>query len=124
PPFSIAGLLERCMGNTSVAAVLLEKFEAQLRSDLGAITSGARAGDADGVARVAHGLKGAAGALTAHDLSGVAAELEQAGRAHRLEAAEDAVSRLQQEIDRCLAYLPVARRDVAGPGAPGAKREG
>jgi len=114
PPLLLAELSERCMGNTAIATLLLEKFETQLRSNLLVIKERAEAGDAAEVARTAHALKGAAGAVAASALRTLAAEAESQARQEHLDALTSTLSALRAEVERCLAYLPAARALLSG----------
>ena len=119
-PIDLVTLLKHCMGNVPLVTMLFDKFDRQARADLIVINRALRDQDAGMTARVSHSLKGAAGALTAGGVQRAAAEIEQAAREDRLAAAEACLNMLAREVDRCLAYLPGARKSLAGAdAAPG-----
>lgn len=118
-PLDPPSLLANCMGNASLVAMLLDKFEKQAREDTVRIEHAIAAGDAGQVARHAHALKGAAGALTAGDIHRTAAAIELAARQSQLDAAEQLLIDLRSDVERCLAYLPTARAAArSAPAAP------
>jgi len=112
PPLDALALLERCMGNAALVAMLFDKFEKQAREDLVRIEQAIASHDAGQASRVAHALKGAAGALSATEVQKTAAAIEHAARENRLDAAAECCTTLTRELDRCLAYLPSARAAV------------
>lgn len=109
PPFVLAELSERCMGNAAVAALLLGKFEDQLAADIPTIEERLAARDAAQIASTAHALKGAAGAVAAVALRDLAATVETLARQDQLDAIAHELSALRAEAERCLGYLPAAR---------------
>ena len=118
-PFAVDELSERCMGNAAVATLLLDKFEKQLQGDLREIEQRLAARDAGQIARTAHALKGAAGAVAAPLLRDLAAEVETLARQENLESIARELSTLRAEVERCLGYLPVARGVLATAAHPG-----
>ncbi len=118
PPFALPELLERCMGSTDVAALVLDKFEIQLREDVGAIASLITAHDAVQIARKAHALKGAAGSVAAQTLRVLAAQVESSAKQDRLDAIAGDFAALRSEIERCLTHLPGARHALLSGIAP------
>lgn len=109
PPFDTVALLEQCMGNAALVAMLFDKFEVQAKHDLVRIEQALNAKDAGQTSKVAHALKGAAGALSANHVQRTAGAIEHAARENRLDAAAQCLSDLKTEVGRCLAYLPTAR---------------
>lgn len=127
PPFAMPELLDRCMGNAAIAVLILDKFEKQLHSDIVQIQQQVSAGDSAELARTAHALKGAAGAVAAAALHDLAAELETSARQNRLDAIAPGLAFLRAEVDRCLSHIPIAREALAvtpagGPAQIGADR--
>lgn len=108
-PLDIHELSDRCMGSASVAMLILDKFEKQLRSDLPEIERLLAARDAPTIAHAAHALKGAAGAVAATALRDLAAHIETLAKGDELDSIIDVVATLRAEVDRCIAYLPAAR---------------
>ena len=124
-PLSLSELSDRCMGSAAVATLVLDKFDEQLTADVETIQECLAAGDAQQIARVAHALKGAAGAVAASVLRDLAAEIESLARKEEIESITRELALLRSEVDRCLAYLPAARAEFAaitdhGPAESGA----
>jgi HPt (histidine-containing phosphotransfer) domain-containing protein len=59
-------------------------------------------GDVEELRRAAHTLKGSARLFAAHPTADAALEVEDIGREERLTDADDAVARVQTEVDRLL----------------------
>lgn len=112
-PFSVDGLMQRCMNSLSTVAIILDEFEKQAKVDLPALKQCLAQNDATELARLAHGIKGAAGYLSAASLCSIAADLEQMGRSGELAAAEKTMTLLQNEAERCVNYIPLARSAIA-----------
>jgi len=117
PPFVLTELLDRCMGNAAIATLLLDKFEQQLSADVRGIHECLATRDAEQMARTAHALKGAAGALAAATLRDLAAEIETLSRANQLDSIAQEFTLLRSEVERCVAYLPAARAGLASSAA-------
>ncbi len=113
PPFALAELSERCMGNAAVATLVLDKFEKQLTADIREIQERLAAQDTGQIARTAHALKGAAGAVAAQALRELAAKVEILARQDQLDSIAQEMSSLRSEVERCLDHLPTARRALA-----------
>jgi len=109
PPIDEPGLLERCMGNHTLLRMLLEKFDAQARGDLAALSDALRARDARVASLRAHSLKGAAGAVTAPGVLRAAASLEAFVRSADWAGADGALVSLRGEVDRALAHITARR---------------
>jgi two-component system sensor histidine kinase/response regulator len=77
--------LAACLGDQAMLSRLLEAFLSGLDQQLPAIRRAAEAGDARQVRQEAHAVKGAALNLHAAELAERAAEMEEAGKAGRLE---------------------------------------
>ena len=116
PPLEVAELSERCMGNTAIATLLLDKFEKQLAHDIPEIERHLAAGDAAEIARTIHALRGAAGAVAASVLRDLAGRLEVLAQQEQLAAIAQELSVLREEAERCLDYMPVARGLLIPPG--------
>jgi HPt (histidine-containing phosphotransfer) domain-containing protein len=109
----IAALFERCLGNVETVALILDEFEREAAEDLEEITRFLDIGDCAGLARVAHSLKGSSGILSADALAAIALKLERMGRAGVLAEKEQLLIQLNEEIRRCIGYLPTARAAIA-----------
>ena len=112
-PIAIDKLLEQCVGSVKVAELVLKKLEEQLARDLKAIEASVSAGDAPSIARTAHALKGAAGAVAATALHAAAASVEALAKSGTLDAAAADLARLSEEAARCAQYIPTARQSIA-----------
>ncbi|HEX2837017.1 MAG TPA: Hpt domain-containing protein [Phycisphaerales bacterium] len=123
PPLVVPELVDRCMGSASIALLVISKLEEQLRNDGPEMARHARAGDCAGLARLAHAMKGAAGASGAHEVHRRAAELEATARACQLEQAITVLNALGEDVARCLAYLPSARATLQGAGTHGGAQQ-
>lgn len=111
-------LRERCMGNSSVALLLLEKFESQLRRDSEVIATCLSANDGPELARVAHSIAGAAGTMAAGALYHRAAEVDRLARDASLDAIAADVAALRAEVERCIGFLPEVRRELSTAAPP------
>lgn len=110
-------LLERCMGNASIASIIIDKFEKQLHADVNRLKSLCAEGDVGQVAHTAHALKGAAGATGARAVYTLAGQVERAAREHRLDTVAADLAALCHEIDLCLRHLPLVRERLTSTGA-------
>jgi len=84
-------------------------FLAHARDHLTSIRAAVDEADAEGLAATAHKLKGSALNLGLPRVGQAAAELEEQGRAERLDASESAYRVLAEEMERALAALTDAR---------------
>lgn len=112
-PFSIEALLDRFRGKSTIVEQVLGEFEEQAVRDLQSLADSLKANDAEGTASVAHGLKGAAGLLSAQALHRLAGDLEQMGRRAELDGAEACVAQVKKEVDGCLAYILAVRTQMS-----------
>lgn len=101
-PINRAVLLEQCMGEPRLAAMVLERFESQLRSDYSQITEAIRARDMTRLPQVLHALKGTAGAVGAQRLYQLAAEMEAHARAGQMEPVLGEGPEVCREVQSCL----------------------
>ncbi|WP_428937599.1 Hpt domain-containing protein [Fontivita pretiosa] len=116
-PLDVDRLLQQCVGSAAIVLRVLDRFAVQLNADREAIRAAVSAADAAAVARTAHSLKGAAGAVAADRLHAVAALLETHARSGELQAVARELDALIAEIERCAAYLPAARRAASAAGS-------
>ncbi|WP_417750134.1 response regulator [Rosistilla oblonga] len=105
-PFVRQEFMERCMGDLGFAESLLESFQSDSLARVDEIVQHARQRNATAAGNAAHTLKGMAGILAAHPLQSIAADIEQAGRHDQLDQIDDLIDDLQNEVARCLAYIP------------------
>lgn len=109
PPIDVHQMLERCMGSRKIGLLLLEKFETQLRLDLTRTSGSAGPLDVDTLRRMAHALKGAAGAIAAKPLVDAATLIEKGATCLSPASLAEAIAALHCELVRALDYLPIAR---------------
>ena len=104
-PVDFAALVARCSGKETLATRVLEQLAAQASQACAQAGEMLLQHDAAAVARVAHGLKGAAGMASASGLQRVAAELERLGKAGDLDTAKSAMEELTAEVRRYDEYV-------------------
>jgi Amt family ammonium transporter len=112
PPLAVEAMLERCMGDSETVLLILNEFESQAIADLAEIKRHVANGDCEEIARVAHALKGASGILSAGALSDIAFKLERMGRAGVLAEGDQLLAQLNDEIRRCIDFLPTVRAAI------------
>jgi PAS domain S-box-containing protein len=98
-------LLARCMGDPAFAMRVAQKFQVSSRVAWDNLLAGFKAGDAAGTARFAHSIKGAASNMSANKLTDLARKIEELGKAGDLSVADEIVTQLGVELDRCHAEL-------------------
>jgi CheY-like chemotaxis protein/HPt (histidine-containing phosphotransfer) domain-containing protein len=113
PPLDLDVLLERCMGSVDTVRLILDEFKKQAVGDLDRIEQSLGGGDRERLRGAAHSLKGAAGMMSAQAVCAAAARIEDAARAGALDNGGAMLERLQADVHRCLAYLPVIERGLA-----------
>jgi HPt (histidine-containing phosphotransfer) domain-containing protein len=91
---------EHILGDVEFLLELVRVFTADSAATLAGIQAALGAGDADGVERGAHRLKGSLGALAALAAADAARRLEATGKAGDLAAATHAWDVLQHELAR------------------------
>ncbi len=94
-------------GAPSLLAELVEIFLNDAPARLAALEAALTSGDAQQLERVAHALKGSCGNLGAKSLAGVCQQIEQQGRAGRLEGMAPLVARSRQllrDVKRALEH--------------------
>src|SRR5207253_7032306 len=112
-------VLRRCGGNSALVARVFEEFQTQSAGDLVLLRSLLEKNGAPEVARIAHGLKGAAANLAAEPLRALAAQLEALARTGDLAAAAPVLGSLTNEVARCSAEfqrtIPALRSGEKAP---------
>ncbi len=116
PSIVLHELVDRCVGDASIAGLMLDAFERQASRDLAEITRLLEGGDALAASRAAHALKGAAGAVAATAIRDHAAAIELHARERSLDNASRQLDALRLEINRCLASLPQIRLTLSTGG--------
>ncbi len=97
---NVEELLARCMGNGDMAQRILTKFQDRLGLDLEELQLGLDQQNAGAIAQVAHRIKGASASVSAPRLYGLAATIEQLGRAERISEIPSGVEQLRHEWAR------------------------
>jgi len=105
PAFERDAVLERLGGDPQLLSQVIQRFLVDCPLRLAAIKSAVETRNADALCREAHGLKGAAGNLSAVGLFETAEILEQLGREQRFDAAEAACRKLSDEATHVLDAL-------------------
>ena len=106
-------VLRRCSGKPALAEKILGKLVTQAQAALDGISASLLSGDAAAIARLAHGLKGAAGMASAGGLQSVAAQLEEMGKSADLRLATTAIDQMKFEIARCNEFIAASSSRVA-----------
>src|SRR6056297_509750 len=81
PIFDRAQLLDRLLGDETLAATIIDLFLEDMPRQISALTNGLKAGDTAAVAQLAHKIRGAAANLTAIYLQQTATAMEAAAHA-------------------------------------------
>ena len=100
PVFGEAALVDRLMGDRSLAAVVVEGFLGDIPKQIDALKGFAAVDDLRAVERQAHTIKGAAATVSADALAAVALSVELAGRAGDLETAGNGIAELERQFQR------------------------
>ena len=108
-----AAALSNVGGDVALLREIVELFLEECPRMVEAIQRGIDAGDAAGVQRAAHTLKGSVSVFGAHRTVELALQLECMGRAGDLTGAAEAMGLLAAELDR---VGPALRRLAAEPG--------
>jgi len=90
----------RDLGDAELLAELAGMFFDDATSRLGELREAVEAGDAAGVQRVAHTLKGSSGNMGAARMSDICAELQDVGASGDLARAPDLLEGLEEEYGR------------------------
>ncbi len=118
PPFTLQSLPKTCAANRELVEKILANFRHQVVDHLTRLTRCIQNNDPTGAEQWAHALSRAAGAVAADPLRTLAAQLESIAREGSLSATESQLKELQNEAERCIAYIPIAaqRVDLNGKG--------
>jgi CheY-like chemotaxis protein len=112
PAIDTPSLLDRCMGKTSLAERLLEKFSEQLATRVEDLRRTLDRRDPAALARLAHSIKGSAANMSAAPLAQLAAQLEHLAAAADLDAAATCLEALTTRAHECRANIPTALQHV------------
>jgi signal transduction histidine kinase/CheY-like chemotaxis protein/HPt (histidine-containing phosphotransfer) domain-containing protein len=112
-PLDMAVLLKRCTGKTSLAKRVMEKLSSQSIDAVRQLETSVSDRNAEQVARVSHGLKGAAGMAAAAGVQKLAGRLEELGRAGDLDQAEQYLAQLRDEVQRCVQFIAETSKEMS-----------
>ncbi len=93
-----AALLDEFEGDTDLIGTMIQAFGQECDKRLPKLREAVRAGDAEAVASVAHGIKGGCGDLFAKAAWASAQKLEEMGRAGTTDGAEAALATLESDL--------------------------
>jgi HPt (histidine-containing phosphotransfer) domain-containing protein len=113
--FDYEQLLARCMGNIEFAERVLDKFQQRFAGDLDELDRLLEARQSEGLARLAHRLKGASANVSAPRLQARAARLEELARAERLDEACPVLEELRGEWSQFVGALSVLDAPAGQP---------
>ncbi|MGE5493204.1 MAG: ATP-binding protein [Actinomycetota bacterium] len=122
PGIDTAVFLARLNGKADSCRRLLGVFRRHYDDYHERLREAARTGDREGLIRLAHTLKGAAGQIAAQALSTAAASLQWAYEQGDRDACVRALEQVGRELDRVLTGLDRLERISPLPGAPGQER--
>ncbi len=109
-PIVVKALMEHCMNDAMFVGSILDQFQASASQYLNQIRQAVAGEDPEQAGRHAHALKGAAGMLAAETLQQIAFEMEEAGKAGQLQHLREQIDELNEELRRCLEYIPTVQR--------------
>jgi two-component system sensor histidine kinase/response regulator len=106
-------LMERVDGDLDFVSELSDVFREDYPRQIDTANSCLHSGDAQGLKRAAHGLKGALANLAAHHACGLAASLERSAGLGELDVSGDLLRELEGELPRVFAALQEGSREYA-----------
>jgi HPt (histidine-containing phosphotransfer) domain-containing protein len=99
-PIDVSALLDRCVGDKTFVAKILDKFAQRVATDVDALRAAVEASDLAAVTRGAHTIKGSAANVSAIKLSAACDLLEKDARAGELATAPERLATIGRELDR------------------------
>lgn len=106
PPINLDLLLKRCLGDLEFMDTLLCELESTGESRVAEIAKHVEETDCHQTAEAAHALKGTAAVLGAESVHRLAANIEDLCRTGKLEGVSEMLVSLQDEMVRCLRFIP------------------
>ncbi|MFM9960346.1 MAG: Hpt domain-containing protein [Planctomycetaceae bacterium] len=106
PAIDLTTLRQRCLGNEAFANMLLDEFQSCVPNQLVDLSQLVAEANAPAIRDAAHSLKGIASTLAANGLRQAATDLEAAAISNHWTRIPNAVLRVHQEAQRCLAQIP------------------
>lgn len=108
-------LLARCLGNLEFAERILTKFQQRFGEELKQLERSLNSEDREGIARLAHSLKGASATVAAPALMAEMAGIESLARESRLDEISGRLDRLQEEWARFVESAAAHRTQTREP---------
>jgi PAS domain S-box-containing protein len=102
PVFDQVSLMVRVMEDADLAKNIMELFLEDIPKRIEMLKRFLDAGDASGVERQAHSIKGASANVSGEALRAVAFEMEKAGKAGDLDAARGLMTRLEEQLEKLI----------------------
>jgi HPt (histidine-containing phosphotransfer) domain-containing protein len=115
----LEGLRNRCMGNIDLVQRVLDKFQQRVPEELAELEKLLALGDIEQLARVAHRVKGTSANAAADGLRRAAAEIEDSGRAGRLNDVSNGIEHLRDEWEKYLDYASTLLSALDASGETG-----
>lgn len=103
-PINVEEALNRVLGDVRLIKVLVDGFIEEFDNNIEEIRDTLIQGDADGLARKAHRLKGAAASLAMKPIANEAFALEQMGRYNQMDGVPGRIETLIAEGERMKAF--------------------
>jgi CheY-like chemotaxis protein len=112
-PVDLQTLQKRCMGNSKLAAMSLQKFDVMLSREIQALVQSVQKGDAPAAAATAHKIKGAAANVSAENVRQMAAELEKLAKTDAMAQSQACLDQLNSNVQEFRDYLATALAQLA-----------
>ncbi len=104
-PVNLEKALARACGDKAFLEEMIHHFVGEINQQLERLESVLEAGDAGGLVRQAHSLKGSAATLGAAGVASVALQLEESGKREELSEGKTLLSKLADEMARLSDYV-------------------
>jgi CheY-like chemotaxis protein len=111
-PIDAEALFNRCMKDVEFANESLEEFKQCVMNDVEHLRQRIANGAVAETTRLAHNLKSAAAHVAAGPLRDIAFGIEQAGIRKELAAVAAQMQKLDEEVQRCVDYIPQAVQEI------------
>jgi len=105
-------LLNRCLGNVEFATRIIDRFLSCLPMELEELEQAYKSGDAVGIARIAHRMKGATANISARRLHWLMANLETNSREQAMQDIKELVCSARSEAEKLVALVEQWRNQV------------
>jgi len=119
PVFDAAGMMERLMGDSDLARIVVDGFVEDAPRLIEALRSSLAASDAPGVILGAHTIRGASATVCGEAVRAMAWEIEKAGTAGDLGAVEARLPQLESELDRLCVAMGAFIGEIREPDVRG-----